>query len=292
MAHAQQKEAGGDITKSPPYCQIAKGFISAKYCGKVQGQDGCVGCGALTRRCESCGKRIVDIPAVGLCEVCLEKELGEEKKQEQKGLYPDDVPCKACRKRKRRFEKYGMCLRCSYDRYGKEDFSTPLPANDSANAHGKAPHAIRKGRKKNPVPDVIAVVAQAQQQIALGTVRTFTELRRHFHLPQEKKFWREMFQELLKKGLARAPKSKGGRWFLILPSAFKKEKKRKILAPPRTASLSWKLVWLANNFFKSGSPHAAMLHEAAKNIKELKQIRQILRKHTKELQIKGFAEKR
>ena len=46
------------LTGAMPYCQIAKSRISAQTCAETQGQDGCFGCAAETRKCEYCKEKI------------------------------------------------------------------------------------------------------------------------------------------------------------------------------------------------------------------------------------------
>ena len=62
----------------PPFCQMIGKDISVQSCLEAQGQEGCFGCAANTRLCESCGERLVDVPGLGKCSHCLTFELNEE----------------------------------------------------------------------------------------------------------------------------------------------------------------------------------------------------------------------
>lgn len=146
-----------DITDSP-YCQIADKRITAKQCRDMQGQEGCFGCAASTRLCESCKKEAAAVAAVGLGNNCLAKQLAEERKigkptfpsgtqtscqmahksigvamclatQGQEGCRGCPAPsrlCEKCKKRPSRFRQYGLCLSCSV----KEFEENPEPAGD------------------------------------------------------------------------------------------------------------------------------------------------------------------
>lgn len=140
------------MSQERPYCQIAKGEISAQHCFQMQGQEGCFGCAALTRKCEGCKARIVDVPAVGLCSYCLTKELkkavearkpsltdGSRKVkcqilkreigvemclaiQGQEGCRNCKVwsrLCEKCKSRPSRFWQYGLCLICTVEEFAE-----------------------------------------------------------------------------------------------------------------------------------------------------------------------------
>lgn len=58
-------------------CQMTKRSIVGAMCRSIQGQEGCRGCAAQSRLCESCGSRPVRFPQYGFCFTCSVKELGD-----------------------------------------------------------------------------------------------------------------------------------------------------------------------------------------------------------------------
>lgn len=113
-----------------PYCQITKGKVSAKTCAETQGQDECFGCAAETRKCEYCKEVMVEIPAVGLCNVCIkllmESEMEKEPRQDS---LPEKLACIKCHINPIRFREYKMCLRCSVEEYGRDLSAEDLKNN-------------------------------------------------------------------------------------------------------------------------------------------------------------------
>lgn len=133
------------------YCQIAGHEIAAETCRATQGQVGCFGCASPYRRCESCNRRLVAVPSVGMCSPCLGQALSEEEKRGKPMFAPDmrvncqllgreiKVPvceatqgqegcrncpapsrlCETCKERPVRFSRYGLCLRCSVKEFGE-----------------------------------------------------------------------------------------------------------------------------------------------------------------------------
>lgn len=68
------------VVGAPPKkveCQMMKKSISGAMCMTMQGQDGCRGCTAQSRLCESCGERPVRFAQYGFCFTCSVKELGD-----------------------------------------------------------------------------------------------------------------------------------------------------------------------------------------------------------------------
>lgn len=59
-------------------CQLVKKSISTAVCVSTQGQDGCRGCTAASRLCESCGIRHVMYPRYGTCFTCAVTEFGDD----------------------------------------------------------------------------------------------------------------------------------------------------------------------------------------------------------------------
>ena len=107
------------LTGAMPYCQIAKSRISAQTCAETQGQDGCFGCAAETRKCEYCKEVRVDVSAVGLCNVCIKLLIESEVEQKpREDSLPEKLACIKCHINPIRFKEYKMCLKCSVEEYG------------------------------------------------------------------------------------------------------------------------------------------------------------------------------
>lgn len=134
------------------FCQIARQEITAPICLETQGQEGCFGCAAPTRLCELCHKRLVDVPAVGMCSHCLAGQLILEKKLAKPVFKPltrvecqifkreisaqvcvvsqgqelcRNCPaptrlCETCHIRPIHFRQYGQCLTCAVDEYAHD----------------------------------------------------------------------------------------------------------------------------------------------------------------------------
>ncbi|MEK7519733.1 MAG: hypothetical protein AAB581_00600 [Patescibacteria group bacterium] len=284
MVRGAQKEKDG-IGKDGPYCQIAKNRISAKHCGKIQGQEGCFGCAAPTRRCESCEEHMVEIPEVGMCTQCCKRELAQEEREEKKRKEPLEDPCKLCMKRPRRFKRSRLCLRCHHERYAAGDFSMSLPADVR-----KKPFPQKRGRKKREF-DLVTAIAEAEQGILSGGITTVTQLYRRLRQPKDKKYWELVLRKFQKKGLAQEPKSRGGRWKLLVPEQFQKQKKKRgnrVPMPSTTVALTSRLLWMTRNFFESGGAPVAILQEAVRELKKFRHMKKVLARQMREWDKKGF----
>ena len=139
-----------------PYCQISGKNISATACLNAQGQEGCFGCAASTRLCESCQEAFVDVSSVGLCIECLRDEIAEEDSLKKSAIasktvgdtvycqikkskisipmclavqYPEGCKncaapsrlCERCKGKPVRFPQYGECLACSVENQELDD---------------------------------------------------------------------------------------------------------------------------------------------------------------------------
>lgn len=151
MAPRKQAMVRKVALKERTFCQIAGKDISEETCSSTQGQDGCFGCASPYRMCEACHDRLVDVPAVGMCSMCLILALNGEELSEPI-RYPSRLKvrcqvhgnraiqapmckatqgqegcrncsavtrlCERCQKSAIRIVRYGMCLKCSVDEYG------------------------------------------------------------------------------------------------------------------------------------------------------------------------------
>lgn len=137
------------ILEQPPFCQIVNHEIPVLQCREMQGQPKCFGCGSTSRMCESCGNHLVDVPAVGLCSLCLTMALKDER-EAVLSAQPEEVKCQMmrrdiaramclasqgqtecrncpapsricekCQDRPSKFPQYGLCLKCSVEEFGE-----------------------------------------------------------------------------------------------------------------------------------------------------------------------------
>lgn len=90
-------------SEKPVYCRLLGGSIPASLCSQEQGQRGCKGCDAPSRRCEACGTRTSAHPKFGLCDPCLQAAVS-------KGL------CENCHKAERLGAEKPFCSQC-YTRF-------------------------------------------------------------------------------------------------------------------------------------------------------------------------------
>ncbi len=82
------------------YCQILTGAIPVELCNEEQGQAGCKGCDALSRKCEKCKKTSCEDRATGLCGGCTEVTTGKLQK------------CNRCKKRPQIKLDNPFCFEC------------------------------------------------------------------------------------------------------------------------------------------------------------------------------------
>lgn len=131
------------------FCQISGRDISSESCSKTQGQEGCFGCAAHTRLCESCHTNFVVVAATGTCSQCTAASIEEEKTvkisappkkvecqlmkrpiggsmcrsvQGQdgcRGCAATSRICETCGKHPVRFPQYGSCFTCSVAELGE-----------------------------------------------------------------------------------------------------------------------------------------------------------------------------
>ena len=134
------------------YCQIVSRDVTAHTCHMTQGQEGCFGCASRHRLCERCKKKIVTIPAIGLCSTCAATARAAElalpplqvdqkvqvhcqinkfkisgamclAQQGDRGCARCPAPtrkCEMCKERAVRFPRYGLCLTCTIKKFGEE----------------------------------------------------------------------------------------------------------------------------------------------------------------------------
>lgn len=132
-----------------PFCQITGKKIKPIQCGTIQGNAECFGCAAITRACELCKSKAVDVPAVGLCSNCLLQQLKSEVEisqseiigsasckifrktidaklclntQGQSECFECSSPTRLCEKcglRVVKYPIYGYCTACTIDEYGE-----------------------------------------------------------------------------------------------------------------------------------------------------------------------------
>lgn len=132
------------------FCQISGRDISPESCSQTQGQEGCFGCAAYTRRCESCLTNFVAVAATGTCSSCTATEFKREadlqllpipktvtcqmiKRQISgsmcqslqgqdgcRGCTAVSRACEHCGTRPVRFPQYGMCFTCSVKELGDD----------------------------------------------------------------------------------------------------------------------------------------------------------------------------
>lgn len=130
------------------FCQISGRDISPESCSQTQGQEGCFGCAAHTRRCESCQMNFIAVAATGTCSQCTAAEIEREKnikipvpspkvdcqmmkrsisgsmcrsvqgQEGCRGCAAQSRICEVCETRPVRFPQYGMCFTCSVKELG------------------------------------------------------------------------------------------------------------------------------------------------------------------------------
>lgn len=160
---SSQKEIGKDGMDARPYCQIAGREISSENCFETQGQSGCFGCAASTRRCEACKMRSVAIPATGLCSACITREMEREASQNgQRAVTVQNVHCQMFKKSIRvdmcmatqgqegckncpapsrlcevcgnhlvQYPIYGLCLSCAVETFGDDGWKASEIAEEA-----------------------------------------------------------------------------------------------------------------------------------------------------------------
>lgn len=137
-------------TSAPVYCQISGRDISPESCRETQGQKGCFGCAAHTRRCESCMINYVAVAATGTCSECTRAEIEREQdikvkappakvqcqamkrmiagsmcrasqgQESCRGCAAESRLCENCGERPVRFAQYGTCFTCSVKEFGDD----------------------------------------------------------------------------------------------------------------------------------------------------------------------------
>lgn len=181
------------------FCQISGREISPESCFQAQGQEGCFGCAAHTRRCESCLINFVAVAATGTCSSCTATEIEREKNlqlpaapktvscqmmkksirgsmcrsvQGQDGCRGCAAPsrnCESCGTRPVRFPQYGMCFTCSVKELG--DGWEPQQADRSAVHHPHLRLVDNDEESKSKTAREILPFAQDFMRIPLGNLR-------------------------------------------------------------------------------------------------------------------------
>ena len=160
------------------FCQIVGREISDSSCDSTQGQEGCLGCGAFTRRCEKCAENPVAVPIVGLCLECLaiERTILLEAKpdiptrvkcqmmkrpissamcgsmqgaDECSGCTAPTRMCTDCKSRPPYSAKFGLCLECTL-----KDFAPSLLGDGASQyeAPVKAPQLQQRAPEMQKLP--------------------------------------------------------------------------------------------------------------------------------------------
>lgn len=192
------------------FCQIGGRDIGQTNCLQTQGQEGCFGCAAETRLCEQCHKAVVAVPAVGLCDRCLEQELKHEAgaakpefapsmrvtcqivqqeiaarmcvaTQGQEGCKDCTAPtrlCERCHDHPQRFAQYGLCLACTVAEHGDgwEPHDAAEDVNEPTDVAELADEAERLLHSKKPI-SCDAIARELGVDEATGQ-RVFEELER------------------------------------------------------------------------------------------------------------------
>lgn len=134
---------------SKVYCQIEGRDITGTLCEGIQGQEGCIGCGASSRRCEKCEDSAVEVPMAGMCRSCLAIERIEalevspkipervtcqimkrsissamcDSMQGQEECHGCPAPtrkCTVCGNRPPHTAKFGLCLECVIEEFAPD----------------------------------------------------------------------------------------------------------------------------------------------------------------------------
>lgn len=162
-----------EAVQSHVYCQMTGRDISTALCESTQGEDGCLGCGAPTRRCEKCDIKMVAVPIAGLCLTCLAIERAEAldaereiptrvqcqimkrpisaamcgSMQGQDGCHGCSAPtrkCGVCNERPPHSAKYGLCIECIVAEFAPE---IDVEKTDPSEEAEPVPHVVATPKK-------------------------------------------------------------------------------------------------------------------------------------------------
>lgn len=182
------------------FCQISGRDISSESCFQTQGQEGCFGCAASTRRCEKCQINFVAVAATGTCSQCTAAEIESEKsvkisaplakvdcqmmkrsisgvmcrstqgQEGCRGCAAQSRICENCASRPVRFPQYGLCFTCSIKELG-DGWQAEEPDRSVAHPHLRVVSVEPKTGIEKEKGREILPLAQEFCRIPLANIR-------------------------------------------------------------------------------------------------------------------------